>query len=583
MKRFTATAFFRILFCLVLAGVLSLALHAAGPRVSGSLSSPTATVGEPVDYELTVEGSFSVEDVPSPAVDGLEVRGTGQRSELSIINGDFTRRTVVTFRLVPQREGTFTIPALEVPVEGRTVKTKPVTLKVGAGKQSAEAGDFAFAEIRLEKKKAYVGEAVPIEVRLYLDNGPRWNLRQQPVLSGSGFTLKPFGKLSERPVEMAGKNYIAVTFRSLITAGKAGKISIGPLPVKASYSEQRILGFGRIGRPGNARDIEITAPAVELDAQLLPSAGRPADFDGAIGKFSFEGIGTPNRVNVGEPVQMVLKVTGDGNFDLINAPKLSDPNGWRAYDGENKFEPDDELGFTGTKTFTIPVAPTSRKTTMPSFNFSFFNPETGKYQTLKTAAAPLTVTGAVSTTPAVAANEPAPAAEAPKPTPAPAAQDILGILPDRGRMWAPGLAFSSPLLAGLLFAPVPIIALAAYWRRRSSDQAARQRQQLKRDRATQAQTVHSTRDTAELYDAAARVLQIDAALVNGKSPHACELAEILAARKLTPTTQTAVEELFNARAALVYAGGGRGNESIRSADRDRVLETLAAYERSEPL
>ena len=76
--------------------------------------------------------------------------------------------------------------------------------------------------------------------------------------------------------------------------------------------------------------------------------------------------------------------------------------------------------------------------------------------------------------------------------------------------------------------------------------------------------------------------EIDAALASGKEPLACELDDVVAARKLTPSTQTAVEELFNARAALVYAGG-RGNEAVRATDRDRVQETLAEYERSEPV
>jgi hypothetical protein len=95
------------------------------------------------------------------------------------------------------------------------------------------------------------------------------------------------------------------------------------------------------------------------------------------------------------------------------------------------------------------------------------------------------------------------------------------------------------------------------------------------------QRLRETSDPAEFYDAAARVLQIDAALANGGEPSACEVADVLSARKLTPETQRAVEELFEARAALVYAGGARGRESIRNADRDRALETLAAYERSE--
>ena len=40
--------------------------------------STTATAGEPVEYTLTVEGTFDTEAVPSPEVDGIEVRQGGE-------------------------------------------------------------------------------------------------------------------------------------------------------------------------------------------------------------------------------------------------------------------------------------------------------------------------------------------------------------------------------------------------------------------------------------------------------------------------------------------------------------------------
>jgi hypothetical protein len=587
MNRSSRSHFLRLLWLLAALLLLLPELMAKEPSVRGSLSSRTASVGEAVDYELSIEGLFDPDEAPVPQVDGLELRGTSHGSQMMIAGGSFTRTTTVTYRLVPRREGTFTIPPMEVTVEGKKLRTAAVTLKVTGGRQAAEAGDLAFAEIRLNKKSAYVGEAVPVEVRLYLESGPRWHLQQQPVLSGSGFTLQPFGKFSERPVEMAGKNYAAVTFRSIITPGKAGKITIGPLPMKASYSEQRIIPqFGMLNRPGRAQELEVTAPAVTLEAKLLPAAGRPADFAGAVGKYGLEGIGTPNRVNVGEPVQMVLKVRGEGNFEGITAPTIVDPDGWRVYDPEQKFEPEDgteNLSFKGTMTFSLPVAPTTRKTQMPVFSFSFFNPEKEKYETVKTTAAPLTVTGAAP--PAAAPSAAAPAtSDARNATPPPAAgpQDILGILPDRDSALNPGLAFSTPILLGIALAPVPLIAAALYFRRRGTDQQSRRRQYLRRDREMRLKVARDSSDPAAFYDAAAGVLQVDAALEIGKEPHACELGDILAARKLSPETQAAVKELFDARAALIYAGGGRENETIRSSDRDRVLETLADYEGSAP-
>ena len=83
-----------------------------------------------------------------------------------------------------------------------------------------------------------------------------------------------------------------------------------------------------------------------------------------------------------------------------------------------------------------------------------------------------------------------------------------------------------------------------------------------------------------MYDAATRLLQIDAALITNKPVHACELPDILASRRLTPEAAQAVESLFSQRADLVYAGGTRNSDPIRDSERDRVLEVLTTYERS---
>ena len=551
----------------------------ADPGVKATLSSPTVAVGESVTYELTVEGDFKSQDAPVPVVDGLEVRGTQYGSQMLIVNGDFSRRATVAYTLVPTRAGTFTIPPLEVPVEGKKLKTRELKLTVTAAQQTTQAGDFAFAEIRLAKKNPYIGEAIGIEVRLYLDATARWNLSQRPVLSGTGFTLKPFGKLSERLVELAGKSYHEAKFQSVIIPGKAGKITVGPLPVKTVYSTGgRRRGPFDIIQQGNVQELEVVAPAIEMEAQLLPSEGRPASFSGAVGKFDFQGSGSPNRVNMGEPVEMVLKVTGEGNFDRIGTPALAEPDGWRVYDAKEEFEAGDELGYTGTKTFSLPVAPTTRKTTMPVFSFTYFDPESAKYREIKSGTFPLAVIGAEPPAPAPAVAAP-PVAPPPAPEPA-AAQDILGILPPGGLAWNPGVPAQTLYL--LLAAPVPVLAALVYWRRRAGDARARRVQQLKREKASVVQQIRAATRSEELYDAAAHALQLDAALASGKEARACDLVDILAARQLTAAIAEAVEDLFNARAAFAYAGGTRDESPARPTDRDRVLDIINAYERSQP-
>ena len=181
----------------LLALLLPLCAAFAEPRVRGTLSTNTANVGEAVEYELTIEGELT-EKPPAPNVDGIELRGTSQSRQMSFINGNVTNRLILTYELVPKREGKFTIPALEVRVGGKVLRTMPATLTVAPGETMKEEGDFAFAKISLAKKTLYVGEVAPMEVRFYLDSNARWQFRAMPTLSGDGFTTRPFEKPSER-------------------------------------------------------------------------------------------------------------------------------------------------------------------------------------------------------------------------------------------------------------------------------------------------------------------------------------------------------------------------------------------------
>ena len=557
----------------------------AEPKIRGTLSTATVGVGEVFEYELTIEGASAPDEPPFPRVDGLEVRGTSSSSQLSIINANVSRRVTFIYSLVAKREGKIAIPAIEIDLDGRKLRTQPATLTVTPGAAVSAAGDIAFASIVLEKKAAYLGEIVPFELRLYLDASARWNLQNMPPLTADGVTIQPMGKPSQRDVDLAGKTYHLVSFRTVITPGKAGKVSIGPVPVTLLVSKpSRAQPQYRLFTPqfDQMQEMKVEAPAVEMQVKLLPGEGRPKDFSGAIGKFEFAATGTPDRVKIGEPVSMKLTIKGRGNFDRIDQPPLADPNGWTTYSAKQQFEPGDALGTDGVKTFELPVTPTARKTTMPVFAFSFFDPDAGKYVTLTSAAAPLKVEGEpapVSIAPSPKENS-ATKPGKPKEEPKPAVQDLLPNLPELGSVAGGYTLRTSPwVLFPVMFTPLPIIFALLAWRSRKVDASAQRAAARRREKTGLLARVRKSSDRAEVLDAAARILQIDSALDAGQSAAAGELAEVLASRNLDDAAERAVRELFEARNELLYAGGSRGGDQLGENERDRLLDTLATYER----
>ena len=562
-------------FVRVLLFIFSLALPAwAAPRVSATLSSPSIAVGESVDMEINIEGDVRADAPAPPVVDGLEYHGANQSSQMSIIGTQVTQRSTHTFRFVGRREGKFVIPSVAVTAGGQQVNTEPLTLTVKAGAPARSAGDIAFAVIEPLKAKAFVGEDIGVVIRGYLDAGVRWNALDKPQFTADGFNMRDIlpGKQGEQ--ELSGKRYVTVVYQTVVTPTKAGKLKLGQVKLRAQYSGPRannrydpFPGFGRM------QEMELTAPAIEFEVLPLPSAGKPKDFAGAIGNFTFEGTGSPAKVKVGEPITMNLVVKGTGNFDRITVPPLAEPDGWNVYDSENSFTPSDQLATIGTKTFKLPVSPLVAKTTIPVFAFTFFNPDTGKYVTLKNAETPLVVEGVpVASTPLPgggAAPEPKPEVK-PELLPNQTASGVVGKL---GQTVAPAFLF------GAVLAPLPILLGLLAWRSRKADPLAEPLAALARERAELVSRMNKTEDRAELFEVVGRILQIDTAIARREPRASFDDATILATRSLDEKSDAAVRELMASRTELLFAGGGRG-EKVASVERDRVLDAVNCWERS---
>ncbi len=547
-------------------------VSAAEATVTGTLSSVNTTAGEDVLYQLRIQNGSPDRFPDFPKIDGVEIDFGGRNSSLSFVNGVTNQSIVYSYRLTPKREGNFEIPPVDVIVDGKKFTTAAVTLKVGPPEKSAGGGDIAYGESSVVRQPAYVGEDVVLELRYYFYNDPndrstpRWSFSgaQLPGIEGEGFSARNVVPADQSSVTVGGKKYYRFLFRAVVTPNRAGSITIGPVSFNVQVSRgTRNQGFGMIFE--STRQYAVSAPALNLEVKPLPAEGRPKDFAGAIGDFRFSGQGTPARVKFGDPITMTLRVEGNGNFDRIGAPALTDPTGWRAYKPTEKFAPGDPLSVSGSKTFQIAVVPDGKKTSMPVFNFSYFNPEKAKYITLTTSPAPLEVEGAPAPAAPVA---PEPGASKPKP----AADDILGIRPAPG-FWGVGWQPRLSLWFALLIAPAPLIAFALFWRARRTDPQAAIRSGLHREKSSLLHRLRTTSDRTELFDVAARILQIDVALATGQPSAGIDEATVLAR-----CDSAAVKKMYAARAEMVYAGESGGK--VTANERDQILDAIADFERS---
>ena len=126
--------------------------------------------------------------------------------------------------------------------------------------------------------------------------------------------------------------------------------------------------------------------------------GKPADFSGAVGKFNFETSLSSKEGKTDDPITYTVKISGTGNFKVIDAPGLKLPPAFEVYDPKVKENVNNSAaGMSGSKQYDyliIPRQPGDYK--IDAKSFSYFDPNAGKYITITSPEFPLKITGAPS-------------------------------------------------------------------------------------------------------------------------------------------------------------------------------------------
>ncbi len=176
--------------------VASLALaactaYAEQPSVTAVLSSSQTAVGQPVELQIQVRGDRSVTPPSGISVDGLEIRFAGQMQSFEMRNLSVTSSVTFTYTILPLRAGAFKIPPQTIRAGGASLRTEELTLDVSAGSNRPQTStdrsavnpqDIGSAEIIVPKKNVYVGELVPVEIRVRIDSRVRFD--PNPVAAG---------------------------------------------------------------------------------------------------------------------------------------------------------------------------------------------------------------------------------------------------------------------------------------------------------------------------------------------------------------------------------------------------------------
>ncbi len=392
----------------------------ANSKVTFTASAPDAVaVGDQfrLSYTITTQ---SIRDFRAPSIKGFEVLmgpSRSQQSSTQIINGNVSSSSSITFTyiLMANTEGTFSLPGASIVANGNQMVSNSVKIKVlpadksgstGGGTSSSSQGRSSstsslgnisskdlFITATASKTNLYEQEAFLLTFKIYTLVTLR-NFSNVKLPDFKGFHSQEV-KLPNNPKweleHYNGKNYHTTVYRQFVLfPQQTGKLVIESARFDASIAKaiQSADPFDAFFNGGsNYVEVKksIVTPKIAINVKSLPS--RPADFSGGVGNFSVTSSINSKDVKTNDAITIKLVISGTGNLQLINTPNVKFPENFDVYDPKidnSKLRLTKE-GLSGNKVIEYLAIPRDPGTfTIPATTFSFFDPKTKTYKTLKT-------------------------------------------------------------------------------------------------------------------------------------------------------------------------------------------------------
>lgn len=357
------------------------------------------------DFRAPSMSDFDVLYGPAVTSSSMVQYNNGKRSK--------SQSTSYTYTLIPKKEGTFEVGSASIRSQGKQLTTQAFKIKVlppntpsqgtgGSSNQTNGTGQISsnsiFYRTIVNKTKVYEQEAIAVTFKLYID--PNIGVQQLEDLKMpefNGFISQTVEDGNEAQLVLEnynGRNYrTAIIQRMILFPQRNGRLQLPAGMIQVALA----LPPEPDEDPFFARPIivsrKIYSQPVNIDVTPLPAEDKPGSFNGAVGQFSMKVNLSSQKPKTNESMTVTVDITGEGNLKLLSSPELKFPDTFEVYDPkvENKMEVT-AGGVRGSRTIEYYAVP--RQTgeyTLPEFEFSFFDPVSKSYKTLKSRSVSLSV------------------------------------------------------------------------------------------------------------------------------------------------------------------------------------------------
>ncbi|MDP2039134.1 MAG: BatD family protein [Ignavibacteria bacterium] len=402
-----STKYFFILSVFLFSAVIQ---NSYAQKFSSSIERTTVGLNDRFQVDFTFEGGDvnGVSNFRQPNFAGFRVlSGPNQSSSMQIINGKASGSISLSYILQPSSVGEFTIGPASIDLAGKTYSTQPIKIKVEKGtpqqQQQSSSGGYnqqelaksVFIVAEANKSRVMQGEQITVTYKLYT----KLNIASPQITklpSYEGFWSEEIGPIKQINFDLEmyrGERFRVAKIKQVaLFASKTGTLNVTPFELNVPV----IVKKKRTGNDvfdeffndsffGRSETVQFLAKSNTLKVQVdaLPS-GAPASFNGAVGNFTFRAEIDKENVTANESITLRMNLSGSGNIKLLNVPQPQLPGGFEKYEPKTVENINRSAVVSGQKIIDYLIVPRSSGTKeIPPVEFTYFNPSSKKYVTLK--------------------------------------------------------------------------------------------------------------------------------------------------------------------------------------------------------
>ena len=358
---------------------------AAQPTFVASVESPEVVAGSRFEVAFALKNGEGANFRPPAFANFKVISGPNLTSGMTFVKGNYLVHSTWSYELEAKTPGKFAIGAAKVSVNGRSLSSNPLTIRVVAGRNGSGsipvgAAEDLFIVGELSTAEAWVGQQITYWVKLYtLLTLEGYDLIELPDFQG--FYAKEKIRFDTRLQyqTIKGKKYaVKILHAEAIFPQESGEQTVGVARVRVGVERS-----GPLGMLGPLPQVLQTLP-IRLQVKPLPEPA-PAPFSGGVGQYEWLCTADRDSLSTDDALTLTVRLSGNGDPKRLTLPIFTLPAGLEAFEPKVLEEEEYENGqqIVHRKTLEYALLPKEPGDYDLRPEWVVFDPDSNRYVTLQ--------------------------------------------------------------------------------------------------------------------------------------------------------------------------------------------------------